>query len=298
MNTPRPFVPPAEPSDAAFSFDRLYAVVARLRAPDGCPWDLEQTPESTRANLIEEAYECVEAINEKDTAHIREELGDVFLLATMLGYMYEQGGDFRVADSLQEVTEKLIRRHPHVFGDAVAETAGEVLKQWDDIKVKVEGRKAKDSVLDKVSRALPPLEKAYQMQKKAAKVGFDWLEPADVWDKVAEELAETREACEALGKTGPSGAGGDNSPDAPDPALREHLEEEIGDLLFSVVNISRFLDIDPAVALHRATGKFDRRFRHVEKVMKERGHAMSAETFAEMDALWDDAKAAERAPTP
>jgi tetrapyrrole methylase family protein/MazG family protein len=261
-------------------------VVKRLRAPDGCPWDIEQTPESTRANLIEEAYECVEAINEKDPAHIREELGDVFLLATMLAYMYEQEGAFSVSDSLEEVSDKLIRRHPHVFGDAVAADSAAVLKQWDEIKVKVEGRKTKDSVLDKVSRALPPLERAYQLQKKAAKVGFDWLRAEDVWDKVAEELTETREAC---GELVASGADGEDHGGVGE-AAREHLEEEIGDLLFSVVNISRFLKVDPAVALHRAIGKFDRRFRHVEKSMKARGHEMCPDTFAEMDALWDEAK--------
>ena len=272
-------------SKAAVSFDRLYEVVCRLRAPDGCPWDIEQTPESTRANLIEEAYECVEAINEKDPAHIREELGDVFLLATMLSYMYEQSGDFSVSDSLESVSDKLIRRHPHVFGDAVAETSDEELKQWDEIKVKLEGRQAKDSVLDKVSRALPPLERAYQLQKKAAKVGFDWLNPDDVWDKIEEELAESREACDALTSHTVDGV------DSVAIGLStEHLEEEIGDLLFSVVNIARFLNVDPMVALHRANGKFSKRFRHVERSMRERGHAMSAETFAEMDALWDDAK--------
>jgi tetrapyrrole methylase family protein/MazG family protein len=159
----------------------------------------------------------------------------------------------------------------------VAADSAAVLKQWDEIKVNVEGRKAKDSVLDKVSRALPPLERAYQLQKKAAKVGFDWLKAEDVWDKVAEELAETHEACDHL-------AAADND------AAREHLEEEIGDLFFSVVNISRYLKVDPAVALHRAIGKFDKRFRHVEKSMKERGREMCPATFAEMDALWDEAK--------
>lgn len=268
---------------ASDSFERLYEVVKRLRAPDGCPWDIEQTPESTRANLIEEAYECVEAINDKDPAHIREELGDVFLLATMLGYMYEQAGAFSVSDSLEEVSEKLIRRHPHVFGDAVAETPDAVIRQWDEIKVNVEGRKAKDSVLDKVSRALPPLERAYQLQKKAAKVGFDWLRAEDVWDKVEEELTETREACDHLASVA-SGS------EASGQAAREHLEEEIGDLFFSVVNISRYLKVDPAVALHRAIGKFDKRFRHVEKSMKQRGHEMCPDTFAEMDTLWEEAK--------
>lgn len=267
-------------ADTARSFDRLYEVVRRLRAPDGCPWDREQTPSTLRGDLIEETYECVEAINENDPAHIREELGDVFLLATMISYMHEQAGDFTVADSLEEVCEKLIRRHPHVFGESEAATAAEVLKQWDVIKVEQEGRKPKDSVLDQVSSALPPLERAYKLQKKAAKVGFDWPEASGVWDKVAEELAEAKEAHQAHATEN-------------DPAAAAHLEAELGDLLFSVVNICRFLHVDPAVALHGANVKFSRRFRHVEKRMKESGEAMEKGKLETMDGYWNEAKALE-----
>ncbi|MFA6505179.1 MAG: nucleoside triphosphate pyrophosphohydrolase, partial [Treponemataceae bacterium] len=246
---------------ASQSFARLYEIVQRLRAPDGCPWDLEQSPATMRGDLIEETYECVEAINENDPAHIREELGDVFLLATMISYMHEQSGDFSVADALEEICEKLIRRHPHVFGESEAATAAEVLKQWDIIKVEQEGRKPKDSVLDQVSRALPPLERAFKLQKKAAKVGFDWPEAAGVWKKVAEELAEAKEAHE-------------QHTDEENPQAAAHLEEELGDLLFSVVNICRYLRVDPAVALHGANIKFTGRFKHVEKRMKETGESM------------------------
>jgi len=256
------------------AFGRLYSIVARLRAPDGCPWDREQSPASLRGSVIEEAYELVEAIDEGDAAHVAEEAGDLFLLATMIPYMYEEKGAFSVAQALEGIGDKLIRRHPHVFGQAVADTPEAVLRQWDDIKENVEGRRKKDSLLDAVSRALPPLERAYKLQKKAAKVGFDWARSADVWAKAREELLEAEEACEALAATGERAA----------------LEEELGDLLFSAVNLSRFLGVDPALALHAANEKFSRRFRQVEKGMAESGREMSAEHMAFMDGLWNAAK--------
>ena len=295
-------------------FARLYKIVRDLRSPDGCPWDREQTPESLRAALIEEAYEAVDAINDGDPAHVREELGDHFLMGTMVAYMYEQAGIFSVNDVLQEVCEKLVRRHPHVYGDAVAGSSDQVVAQWQQIKETVEGRK-KNSVLDQVSHALPPLERAYKLQKKAAKVGFDWTEAEPVWDKIAEELEETRAAWEhrrsvelSAARANEAGPGADGAaargPEpiaegretvaadgkSPNKSAQEHLEEELGDLLFSVVNVARFLKLDPAVALQRSIGKFEKRFRYVEKEMAARGRPMGAETFVEMDALWDAAK--------
>jgi tetrapyrrole methylase family protein/MazG family protein len=267
---------PAGGKAAAEAFGRLYSIVARLRAPDGCPWDREQSPASLRGSVVEEAYELVEAIDEADSAHIAEEAGDVFLLATMISYMHEEAGTFSVADALAGLCDKLVRRHPHVFGDASADTSEEVLKQWNEIKENVEGRRKKDSLLDAVSRALPPLERAYKLQKKAAKVGFDWNRSGEVWAKTREELAEAEQACEAL-----AAKGGD----------RAALEEELGDLLFSAVNLSRFLDVDPAIALHAANEKFSRRFRHVEKRMAETGTAIRADTMSVMDGYWNEAKA-------
>lgn len=302
------------------AFERLYQTIIRLRAIDGCPWDREQTPLSLRETLIEEAYETIEAITEAgeagstatttvpatgtdaDTAvvtagtpaaagtpataeavaHVCEELGDVFLNATLISYMYEQTGDFTVADSLNAVSDKLIRRHPHVFGategfagpDSAGktDTADKVLAQWDVIKRGVEGRKA-DSILDEVSKGMPALERAAKLQKKAAKSGFDWATLDDVWPKVDEELAELREAV----------VDGDLS----------HIEDEIGDLLFAVVNISRHLKVDPGVALTRTNAKFTRRFRHVEKSMKEAGIPMDKSHLSEMDVYWDQAKMTE-----
>jgi tetrapyrrole methylase family protein / MazG family protein len=256
------------------SFEDTLEVIRRLRAPDGCPWDKEQNPQSLRGSLIEEAYEAVEAINEKDPAHIREELGDVFLLVMMISYMHEQENLFTVSDVLNELSAKLIRRHPHVFGDSTAADSEAVLKQWADIKVNVEGRKPKDSLLDQVSHALPPLERAYKIQKKAAKVGFDWEKAEDVWAKAREELAEAEEACKT--------------------ESRERLEEEVGDLLYSVVNVARYLNVDPMLALHGTIEKFCRRFKHVEAGIKADGLEMSKENFRRMDELWDEAKRGER----
>lgn len=265
------------------AFGRLYETIKRLRAPGGCPWDREQTPLSLRETLIEESYETVEAITEGDSSHACEELGDVFLNATMISYVYEQQGDFSVKDSLNEVSDKLIRRHPHVFGEtagfagpdsgARTDTAEKVLAQWDVIKRGVEGRKA-DSILDEVSKGMPALERAAKLQKKAAKAGFDWAELDDVWPKVDEELAELREAV----------VGGE----------ADRIEDELGDLLFAVVNISRHLKVDPGVALTRTNAKFTRRFRHVEKSMKEAGIPMDKTHLKEMDGFWDEAKRAEK----
>ncbi|MDR2588013.1 MAG: nucleoside triphosphate pyrophosphohydrolase [Spirochaetales bacterium] len=258
---------------AGASFCRVYEVMRALRGPGGCPWDREQTPSSVRANLVEEAYECIEAITSRKPGHIREELGDVFLVATFMAYMYEEEGAFSVADVLEGLADKLVRRHPHVFGDSSADTADKVLAQWKEIKVKVEGKKPKDSVIDEVPGALPPLERAYKIQKKAAKAGFDWSAAEDVWDKVREETEEAHCACAS--------------------ANADKLEEEIGDLFFSIVNLSRFLKIDPSLALARASAKFTRRFQEVERRMKEEGLPLSRENFALMDRLWDEVKGEE-----
>jgi tetrapyrrole methylase family protein/MazG family protein len=246
------------------AFKLLYDTVVRLRAPGGCPWDREQTPVSLRGDLIEETYECIEAIDEQNPSHIQEELGDLFLLATMLSYMHEEKGLFSVADVLRTVSEKLVRRHPHVFGETQVKDSAEVLDNWAKIKVEQEGRKPKDSVLDEVSAGIPPLDRAWKLQKKAAKAGFDWPNVEGVIEKVREELNEVIE--------------GDN------------VEEELGDLLFSVINLCRYLKIEPSTALHRTNIKFIKRFKYVEKKMKETNQEMKQENLAIMDQYWEEAK--------
>jgi len=248
------------------AFKSLYDVIARLRGPDGCPWDREQSPVSLRGELIEETYECIEAIDEKNPAHIQEELGDIFLLATMLAYMHEQEGLFSVSDALQTVSEKLIRRHPHVFAGTKVSDSAEVLDNWAKIKIEQEGRKPKDSVLDAVSSGMPPLDRAWKLQKKAAKAGFDWQNIEGVIEKVREELAEVLESHD------------------------DHIEEELGDLLFSVVNLCRFYKVEPSVALHRTNSKFISRFKYMEKKMKETGQEMNQENLTLMDQYWNEAK--------
>ncbi|MDR3301862.1 MAG: nucleoside triphosphate pyrophosphohydrolase [Spirochaetaceae bacterium] len=258
-------------------FEQLYNIIRRLRAPDGCPWDREQNPSTLRGSLIEETYECIEAIDEGDSSHVQEELGDLFLLAVMISYMYEEEGAFSVSDVLEGVSEKLIRRHPHVFGAVKVKDSEEVLDNWVKIKVEQEGRKPKDSLLDEVSRALPPLDRACKLQKKAAKAGFDWDNATEVFAKIDEELAEVKAAL-AEGE----GAGG--------AAPSSNLEGELGDLLFSSVNLCRFLKVDPSVALQRTNIKFCERFRHVEKSMKERGLELTHENLPAMDGFWNAAK--------
>jgi len=253
------------------AFNALYETVVKLRSPQGCPWDREQTPSTLRGALIEETYECLEAIDENDSAHIAEELGDLFLLATMISYMHEQEGKFSVADALCKINEKLIRRHPHVFGKVKVKDSAEVLDNWAAIKIEKEGRKPKDSLLDDVSGGLPPAERAYALQKKAAKTGFDWPDMDGVIAKIIEELDEVQQAV---------GKGND------------HLEEELGDLLFAVINLCRFFKIEPSVALRRTNVKFADRFKYVEKKMKETGQEMKKENLDIMDGYWNEAKKA------
>ncbi len=288
-----------EAEQAAAAFKLFFTIVARLRAPDGCPWDLAQTPTSIRGNIIEEAYELAEAITENDSTHIKEENGDLYLLATMVGYMSQQEGRYHVAEALREATRKLIRRHPHVFGDSTVDSPEQVVEQWNDIKERIEGRRKKDSLLDEVHRHLPPLEKAYKIQKKAAKAGFDWQKREDIWLKLAEEMEELKIAADNAESAGADSAGAEPagreaSFDAGAPiANPDALEEEFGDLLFTVINAARLYGVDPTIALHRSNEKFSRRFRHVEARMKASHLAMTPEHMTQMDAFWDEAKRAE-----
>lgn len=252
-------------------FDNFLDTIMRLRDPEnGCPWDIKQDAVTLRNNLIEEAYECVEAINKKDNEHIKEELGDMLLVAVMIAYIKEQEGKFKVSEVLETVTEKLVRRHPHVFGESSADTAEKVIEQWNDIKENVEGRRKKDSLMDEIKDYLPPLEQAVRMQKKAARVGFDWKNVLDIFEKLDEEKNELLEEIYSQD--------------------RERIENEVGDLLFSVVNIARFMKIDPGIALHKTNTKFKERFRFIESGMKKKGLDLDHSNIDEMEKYWNMAK--------
>jgi tetrapyrrole methylase family protein/MazG family protein len=256
--------------DAGRAFRVLFDIVKTLRGPYGCPWDKEQTPYSIRTNLIEEAYECVSAIEEQDAGNLEEELGDLFLVTTMIAYMKEQEGSFRTTDALRHICDKLIRRHPHVFADAQKETPEEVIEQWDHIKDHVEGKKHKHSVLERVPRTLPPLERAFEIQKKVAKVGFDWEQAAPVWDKLFEEIEELQHA-------------------EVDGDFRK-IEQEVGDLLFTVVNLARLLNIDPTLALNGTNQKFIARFQELESRLKEQDLRPEDTDLQTMDRIWEQIK--------
>ena len=242
-----------------------------LRSPEGCPWDREQTHASLRAGLIEEAYEVIEAINRNDDANLCEELGDFLLQTVFHSQIAEEAGRFTFDDATRSICEKLVRRHPHVFGDDQCADSAEVLRKWDDLKRAEKGARV-ESALDGVSGGLPALLHAEKIQKKAARVGFDWPDAAPVIEKVREELAEIEAAIAAQHP--------------------EHIEEEIGDLLFSVVNLARKLKLDGETALRRSTDKFSSRFRMIEKATRERGLVMEEMSLPELDALWDEAKKA------
>ena len=267
-------VPPAisSPPDPSLpGIDQLVAIVARLRAPGGCPWDREQTHASLRGGLLEEAYEVVAAIDASDDENLSEELGDLLLQSVFHAQIAAEEGRFTFDEVARGIAEKLIRRHPHVFGEDHCADSAAVLRRWDEIKRAEKGRTAPESVLDGIPGALPALMRAEKVQKKAAKVGFDWDAAGPVIAKVREELAEVEAAI----------AG--REPDA--------LEEEIGDLLFSVVNLARKLRIDAEVALHRATNKFIARFRAVEALAHARSLEIGKLTLPELDVLWDEIKA-------
>ncbi len=267
------YVPPCELRQQPFSLAPVVDIMARLRSPGGCPWDIEQTHATLRRYIVEEVYEVLEAIDEQDAGHLCEELGDLLLQIVFHARMAEESGMFSMQDVVDTVSEKLIRRHPHVFGDISVRDAAEVLLNWDAIK-KREKTVKPASVLDGVPKGLPALMRANKLQLKAAKVGFDWPEITPVWDKVAEEIAELQEAAET----------GDKA----------KIEGELGDVLFAVVNLGRFLGVEAEVALNGTNNKFVRRFHQMEQEAKGKGLKWKEMSLTEMDALWEAAKAAEK----
>ncbi|WP_314001861.1 nucleoside triphosphate pyrophosphohydrolase [uncultured Paenibacillus sp.] len=256
------------------SFDRLHEIVGILRSPEGCPWDREQTHRSIRKNFIEETYEAIEAIDNDDPEGMQEEFGDVILQVMLHSQMEEESGTFSVYDVIQTLNEKLLFRHPHVFGDAGAGDAGEALRNWERMKAEEKRRKGIDpdrkSVLDGIPKDLPAVMRAYELQKKAAKVGFDWDDLGPVLAKVEEEVAELREAIASAG--------------------RDEQARELGDLLFAAVNVSRFIGADPEEALAGTNAKFKRRFAYIEEKLRLNGKTFDQTDLQEMDGWWEEAK--------
>lgn len=248
------------------AFQHLLEIMEDLRAQ--CPWDKKQTMESLRKLTIEEMYELADAVLEQDVAGVKEEIGDLFLHLVFYSKIGEEQGAFDVGDALEAINAKMIRRHPHIYGDTTVENAEEVSNNWEQIKL----REGKKSLLAGVPNSLPALVKAYRLQEKTAKVGFEWDHIDEVWAKVTEEIGEFREAQQA---------------DAP----HDKLEDEFGDILFALVNYARFMDIDPELALERTNRKFKRRFEYIEQHAPQPLADMSLD---QMDALWEAAKRKER----
>lgn len=249
--------------------ERLRAIMHRLRAPGGCPWDAEQTHKSIIANLIEEAYETVDAIKRGNDADMAEELGDLLLQVVFHCEIAEEEKRFDLDEVARGISEKLVRRHPHVFADSAAANSNAVLKQWDQIKRQENGEKDVP-YLHGVGKGLPALVRASKLQKKASKVGFDWPVETGVLSKIREELGELQSAIEAQ--------------------HGEHVEEELGDLLFSVVNLARFRKIDPEILLAQANAKFERRFGGMEKLLAGNGKNLEEATLPEMEDAWMEMK--------
>ena len=251
-----------------YDIDDLRNLVAILRGPGGCPWDAEQTHESIRRNFLEEAYEAVEAIDEKDPTHLCEELGDVLMQVMFHSDIEADAGRFDLSDVADMSVKKLISRHPHVFGEVAVSGSDEVLANWDVLKRIEKNHETVSDALSAVAKSLPGLWRAEKIQKKAANVGFDWPDVGGALDKLREELEELLDAVRTGGNT----------------------REELGDLLFSAVNVGRFLKIDPEEALHGACDKFSARFRHVESAASAKGLKLEEMTLEEMDALYTSAK--------
>ncbi|MBQ7740894.1 MAG: nucleoside triphosphate pyrophosphohydrolase [Eubacterium sp.] len=253
-----------------YNVEDLISIITVLRAPGGCPWDREQTHDSIKKNFIEETYEVVEAINKRDTEGLKEELGDVLMQIALHCEMEREKGNFDFDDVANDVVKKLVIRHPHVFGDVVAKSESEALESWDNAKQKSKGIKKQSDSMQSIPRELPALMRAQKIQHKASKVGFDWDSKDGAIDKLYEEINELKTAIERGEKA--------------------EIEDEFGDVLFSCVNISRFLKIDSEEALTNASDKFLSRFSEVERLAGEKGINMKDSSIEELDKLWEIAK--------
>jgi MazG family protein len=296
-------------SDTGDRFERAVAIMARLRAPGGCPWDREQTFDSIKPYTLEEAYEVVEAIDNRDWAELVGELGDLLLQVLFYSEMAQEEKRFSIDEVLDTLSNKLITRHPHVFGDVKAETSGQVLRNWEAIKAEEKkkrleqggGKSAKEnqkeSILSGVSSGVPALMEAHKLSSKAAHVGFDWPNIEGLFDKLEEETQELQAEVKQIPPPGPvpvgrgiAGAKGNKVPEE----LQHGLEDEIGDLFFVLVNIARYLSVDPESALRKTNRKFKRRFQYVEEQLRAQGRKLDETPLDDMEALWQESKKLEK----
>ena len=296
-------------------FERAVSIMARLRGPGGCPWDREQTFDSIKPYTLEETYEVLEAIDNRDWDELPGELGDLLLQVLFYAQMAKDQGTFSIDDVLDRLSKKLIDRHPHVFGDVKAETSSEVLRNWQSLKALEKEKKEKEkkrgvtnsesspnpatpeSVLAGVSTAMPALMEAYKLSSRAAHVGFDWPDMDGLFEKLEEETKELQHGLEDFPAPGPrpheQGIAGAGKPQISEP-LREHLEEEVGDLFFVLVNIARYLSLDPESALRKTNRKFKRRFQWMEQQLRTSGRGPQDASMTELESLWQQAKHSER----
>lgn len=292
-------------ADTGERFERAVAIMAKLRAPGGCPWDREQTFDSIKPYTLEEAYEVIEAIDNRDWEELTGELGDLLLQVLFYSEMAQEEEKFDIDDVLDTLSNKLINRHPHVFGDVVAETSGQVLRNWEAIKAEekkkrleergmsVETEEKTESLLAGVSSKVPSLMEAHKLSSRAARVGFDWPNIEGLFDKLKEETQELQAEVAKIPPPGPvpvgrgiAGAKGETV--APD--LHQRLEDELGDLFFVLVNVARYLSVDPESALRKTNRKFRRRFEYVEKQLNARGKKVDESSLDEMEELWQESK--------
>ncbi|MBI3666031.1 MAG: nucleoside triphosphate pyrophosphohydrolase [Acidobacteria bacterium] len=256
---------------ASEKFQKLVEIMARLRGPNGCPWDREQTFDTLKSYLLEEAYEVIDAIDRRDWQELATELGDLQLQIVFFSQMAAEQSLFTIDDVLERIASKLIRRHPHVFANEPAATAEQVLKRWGELKAEERGPERPEGLLESVPRSMPAMMEAYQLTSRASQVGFDWQRFEDLLEKLEEELRELDEARHGSGD-------------------RERVEDEVGDLLFMMVNIARFLKFDPELALRKTNWKFRQRFAQVEQGLARRGTTWAQAGIEEMEELWQQAK--------
>jgi MazG family protein len=284
-------------------FERAVSIMARLRAPGGCPWDLEQTFDSIKPYTLEETYEVLEAIDNRDWDELPGELADLLLQVLFYAQMAKDQGTFSIDEVLDRLCSKLIDRHPHVFGDVKADTSSEVLRNWQALKIEEKKKKAAETGGDKhspesvvagVSTAMPALMEAYKLSSRAAQVGFDWPDIGGLFEKLQEETEELHQGLEEFPPPGPRphgrGIAGASGQQQVPESLRHHLEEEVGDLFFVLVNIARYLSLDPESALRKSNRKFKRRFQWIEEQLRASGRGPQQASLTELESLWQQAK--------